>query len=158
MYSFLKCSNMFLFYNFNLFNYFDSIWTYTFFFFIAFFSVKQLSCIGQISIGCILLWDHFSLNDLVENGFWKPAATVICIGFMMLLVCWLGWNSTRKKNRCNLMMVGVFFCLNNNNYRLNLFPSIVLHPPLSFRLCSSLRMLLGAHFTIGAPQDWLGTN
>lgn len=69
------------------------------------FVFMQLACIGQIGLGGILMWDHVSLNDLVENSFWKPAGALICIGLLSLLVCWLGWNSTRKKKKCNLMMV-----------------------------------------------------
>lgn len=51
------------------------------------------------------MWDHVSFNELVENNFWKPAAMLIGIGSGALLVGWLGWNSTRKRNRCNLGLV-----------------------------------------------------
>lgn len=65
----------------------------------------QLSSLGQIGLGAVLLWDHVSFNELVVNSFWKPAAMLIGEGVIGLLVCWLGWNSTRKKNRCNLGLV-----------------------------------------------------
>lgn len=65
----------------------------------------QLSCLGQIGLGSVLLWDHVSFNELVENSFWKPAAMLIGEAIIGLLICWLGWNSTRKKNRCNLGLV-----------------------------------------------------
>lgn len=65
----------------------------------------QLASLAQIGLGVILMWDHVSFNELVENNFWKPAAMLIGIGSGALLVGWLGWNSTRKKNRCNLGLV-----------------------------------------------------
>lgn len=65
----------------------------------------QFSSLVQIGLGAVLLWDCISLYKLVVNEFWKPATLLLSIGFTSLLLCWLGWNSTRKKNRCNLGLV-----------------------------------------------------
>uniref|UniRef100_U5EPZ8 Putative tetraspanin n=1 Tax=Corethrella appendiculata TaxID=1370023 RepID=U5EPZ8_9DIPT len=60
-------------------------------------------CAGvQIVIGSFLLWSHQQYSKIVDNQFWEPFVTIICLGLVSILICYVGWTSTSKKNRCYL--------------------------------------------------------
>ncbi|KAJ6642401.1 23 kDa integral membrane protein, partial [Pseudolycoriella hygida] len=61
----------------------------------------------QILIGGTLLWNHSDFKSIAENTLWGPAALILFLGIFAQFLCWLGWSSTSKKNRCYLALFNV---------------------------------------------------
>ncbi|XP_055621422.1 23 kDa integral membrane protein isoform X2 [Toxorhynchites rutilus septentrionalis] len=66
---------------------------------------------AQLVIGAFLLWNHRQYSMLVNDKFWEPFGVSIALGMVTELLCYLGWTSTSKKNRCYLGTFCVFLVL-----------------------------------------------
>uniref|UniRef100_A0A182QW44 Tetraspanin n=1 Tax=Anopheles farauti TaxID=69004 RepID=A0A182QW44_9DIPT len=60
---------------------------------------------AQLVIGAFLLWTHKQYAPIVKNQFWEPFAVLIGLGVISQALCYLGWTSTSRKQRCYLGLV-----------------------------------------------------
>jgi len=117
--------------------------------------------LGQILIGATLLWDHISFNAIAENKFWGPAAIITSLGVFAQFLCWFGWSSTTKKNRCylalfNAFLVGLvlmqgFTCFWAFKLRNTLVPRSI---SFETRIDDSFEEFLKTHFKYESAHSW----
>ncbi|XP_308575.5 CD9 antigen isoform X1 [Anopheles gambiae] len=66
---------------------------------------------AQLVIGAFLLWTHKQYAPIVKNQFWEPFAVLIGLGIISQALCYLGWTSTSRKQRCYLGLFCAFLVL-----------------------------------------------